>query len=79
MRGTNKNTSDRQQPTDTKQNTSDGAQRTTNKGKRPILEASAEVRKKATFDRSTFTTPELAQRFLTSWEPVQQVQLDSPI
>ena len=61
MRGTNKKTSDQQQPTDTKQNTSDGAQRTTNKGKRPGVEASPEVRKKATFDRSTFATPDLAQ------------------
>ena len=63
MRGTNKKTSDRQQPSDSNQNTSDGTQRTTDKGKRPVVEASAEVRKKATFDRSTFTTPNLAQRF----------------
>ena len=63
MHRTKRKTSDRQQPSDSNQNTSDGAQRTTNKGKRSALEASAEVRKKASFDRSTFTTPELAQRF----------------
>ncbi|WJZ84204.1 hypothetical protein VitviT2T_003819 [Vitis vinifera] len=63
MRGTNKKTSDRQQASDSTYNTSDGAKRTTNKGKRPAVEASPEVRKKATFDRSTFATPDLAQRF----------------
>ena len=63
MRETKRKTSDRQQPSDSNQNTSDGAQRTTNKGKRSAVEASAEVRKKATFDRSTFATPNLAQRF----------------
>ena len=63
MRGTNKKTSDRQQASDSNHNTSDGAKRTTNKGKRPVVEASPEVCKKATFDRSMFATPDLAQRF----------------
>ncbi|WKA01366.1 hypothetical protein VitviT2T_019649 [Vitis vinifera] len=63
MRGTNKKTSDRQQASESTHNTSDGAKRTTNNGKRPAVEASSEVRKKATFDRSTFATPDLAQRF----------------
>ena len=63
MRGTNKKTSDRQQPSESTHNTSDGAKRTPNNGKRPAVEASPEVRKKATFDRSMFATPDLAQRF----------------
>lgn len=63
MRGTNKKTSDRQQASDSNQNTLDGAKRTTNKAKRPAVEASPEVRKKATFDRATFATPDLAQQF----------------
>ena len=79
MHETKGKSSDPQRPSDNKQKTSEGAPCTDNKGKQPIVEASTEVRKKSTFDRSTFTTPELAQRFLTSWEPVQQVQLDSPI
>ena len=63
MRRTKGKTSDQQQPSDSNQNTSNGAQRTNNKGKRLAVEASLEVHKKATFDRFTFTTPELAQRF----------------
>ncbi|KAJ9689096.1 hypothetical protein PVL29_014642 [Vitis rotundifolia] len=43
--------------------TSKVAKSSNNKGKRPIMEKNVEVRKKATFDRATFTTPELAQRF----------------
>ncbi|WKA05351.1 hypothetical protein VitviT2T_023324 [Vitis vinifera] len=63
MRETNKKTSDRQQASDSNQNTSDGAKRTTNKGKRLAVEASPNVHKKATFDRATFAIPDLAQRF----------------
>ena len=63
MRGTNKKTSDRQQARESTHNTSDGAKRTTNKGKRLAVEASPNVHKKATFDRATFAIPDLAQRF----------------
>ena len=55
--------SDRQWTSDSKQKTSEEAPRTDNKGKQPIIEETIEVRKNATFDWSTFTTPKLAQRF----------------
>ena len=63
MRGTKGKTSYWKHPSDSNENTWDGAQRIGNKGKRPVVEASSEVHKKATFDQSTFTTPELARRF----------------
>ncbi|KAJ9685258.1 hypothetical protein PVL29_017332 [Vitis rotundifolia] len=46
-----------------KQKTSEVVKSSTNKGKRAVVDENVEVCKKATFDRATFTTPELAQRF----------------
>ncbi|KAJ9693409.1 hypothetical protein PVL29_012259 [Vitis rotundifolia] len=58
---------------------SEEALRTSNKGKRPIIEESFEVCKKATFDRSSFTTPKLAQRFhlhFANWTIIQGRNID---
>ncbi|KAJ9691570.1 hypothetical protein PVL29_013682 [Vitis rotundifolia] len=41
----------------------DKAQRNANKGKRVVIDENVEARKKATFNRATFITLELAQRF----------------
>ncbi|KAJ9702884.1 hypothetical protein PVL29_004568 [Vitis rotundifolia] len=61
--GTNGKRSDPQHSSDSKQKTSEGAPCIGNKEKRLVIEESIEVRKKTTFDRSTFTTPKPAQRF----------------
>ncbi|KAJ9672799.1 hypothetical protein PVL29_026148 [Vitis rotundifolia] len=63
MAGTKGKRSNPQRSGGGKQKTSAEALQASNKGKRPVLEESFEIRKKATFDRSSFTTPQQAQRF----------------
>ncbi|KAJ9671085.1 hypothetical protein PVL29_027195 [Vitis rotundifolia] len=64
MTGPKGKRSDAPRTSSSKQKTLEGAQCSDNKGKRLVVNENIKVRKKATFDRATFTTLELAQRFI---------------